>query len=188
QAVHRLRPGDQGDGRGRQDRERPARRERPAERSDQDREDRHPRGEAGRERPRTDRRSMTLTPSLPGAAAKFLTGFVGEGWTAQPLLGDASTRQYFRVRLAGGGTRILAYYPPELRPQLRRFLDAYAAVSPHARVPEVLAYDDACTLQTDVGDRTLFDLLHERHGEALPCYERAIEMLVSFQRAGTLDI
>ena len=96
---------------------------------------------------------MTLGASLPDAAAKFLTGFVGEGWTARPLLGDASTRQYFRVGLAGGGTRILAYYPPELRPQLRRFLDAYAAVSPHARIPEVLAYDEACTLQTDVGDR-----------------------------------
>ena len=131
---------------------------------------------------------MTLSPSLPDAAAKSLTGFVGEGWTAQPLLGDASTRQYFRVRLAGGGTRILAYYAPELRPQLRRFLDAYAAVSPHARVPEVLAYDEACTLQTDVGDRTLFALLHERHEEAFPCYGRAIEMLASFQRAGPVEI
>jgi len=131
---------------------------------------------------------MTTSPSLPDAAAKFLTGFVGEGWTAQPLLGDASTRRYFRVRLADGGTRILAYYAPELREQLRRFIAAYQAVSPHARVPEVLAYDDACTLQTDVGDRTLFDLLHERHEAALPSYERAIEMLASFQRAGTLHI
>ena len=120
--------------------------------------------------------------------AKFLTGFVGEGWTVQPLPGDASTRRYFRVRLPDGGTRILAYYAPELREQLRRFLDAYAALSPHVRVPEVLAHDDACMLQTDVGDRTLFDLLHERDAEALPCYERAIEMLKSFQRAGPLAI
>ena len=118
---------------------------------------------------------MTSGPSLPDDAAKFLTDFVGEGWTAQPLLGDASTRRYFRVRLADGGTRILAYYAPELRPQLRRFLDAYAAVSPHARVPEVLAHDEACALQTDVGDRSLFDLLRERDVEALPCYERAME-------------
>ncbi len=131
---------------------------------------------------------MTSGPSFPDDAAKFLTDFVGEGWTAQPLLGDASTRRYFRVRLADGGTRILAYYAPELRAQLRRFLDAYAAVSPHARLPEVLAHDDTCVLQTDVGDRTLFDLLHERHAEALPCYERAIDMLVSFQRAGPLAI
>jgi N-acetylmuramate 1-kinase len=131
---------------------------------------------------------MTSGPSLPDDAAKFLTDFVGEGWTAQPLLGDASTRRYFRVRLADGGTRILAWYAPELRPQLRRFLDAYAAVSPHARLPEVLAHDDTCVLQTDVGDRTLFALLHERHAEALPCYGRAIDMLASFQRAGPLAI
>jgi aminoglycoside/choline kinase family phosphotransferase len=131
---------------------------------------------------------MTNGPSLPGDAAKFLTDFVGEGWTAQPLLGDASTRQYFRVRVADGGTRILAYYPPELRPQLRRFLDAYAAVSPHSRVPEVLAHDDACVLQTDVGDRTLFDLLRERDVEALPCYGHAIDMLADFQRAGPVAI
>jgi len=131
---------------------------------------------------------MTVGPSLPGDAAKFLTGFVGEGWTVQPLPGDASTRRYFRVRLADGGTRILAYYAPELRPQLRRFLDAYAAVSPHARVPEVLAHDEACALQTDVGDRTLFDLLHERHDDALPCYESAIAMVKDFQRAGPLAI
>jgi N-acetylmuramate 1-kinase len=131
---------------------------------------------------------MTSSPSLPGDAAKFLTGCVGEGWTAQPLLGDASTRRYFRVRLADGGTRIVAYYAPELREQLRRFLAAYDAVSPHARMPEVLAYDEACVLQTDVGDRTLFDLLHQRDAEALPCYERAIAVVKDFQRAGPLAI
>lgn len=131
---------------------------------------------------------MTRSPSLPGAAAQFLNGNVGEGWTAQPLLGDASTRQYFRVQLAGGGTRILAYYAPELREQLRRFIAAYEAVAPHARVPEVLAHDEACTLQTDVGDRTLFDLLHDRHEDAFGCYERAIAMLAEFQRAGPLAI
>jgi hypothetical protein len=131
---------------------------------------------------------MTSSPSLPGDAAKFLSERVGEGWTVQPLLGDASTRRYFRVRLPDGGTRIVAYYAPELREQLRRFLAAYDAVSPHARVPEVLAYDEACVLQTDVGDRTLFDLLHQRDVEALPCYERAIAMVKEFQRAGPLSI
>ncbi|HKS24677.1 MAG TPA: phosphotransferase [Thermoanaerobaculia bacterium] len=131
---------------------------------------------------------MTISPSLPADAAKFLTGRVGEGWTVQPLLGDASTRRYFRVQLPDGGTRMLAYYAPELREQLRRFLAAYDAVSPHARVPEVLAYDDACVLQTDVGDRTLFDLLHQRDTDALSCYARAIEIVKEFQRAGPLAI
>lgn len=131
---------------------------------------------------------MTSSPSLPDDAAQFLADCVGEGWTAQALLGDASTRQYFRVRLAGGGTRMLAFYPPELRPQLRRFLDAYDAVSPHARLPEVLAHGPACVLQSDVGDRTLFDLLHDDPAAAVPWYARAIDILGGFQRAGPLSI
>jgi aminoglycoside/choline kinase family phosphotransferase len=61
-------------------------------------------------------------------------------------------------------------------------------VSPYAPLPEVLAYDDACVLQTDVGDTTLFDLLHQRHDDALPCYEKAIGLLGEFQRAGRLEI
>jgi len=131
---------------------------------------------------------MTSSPSPPEDAAKFLTDCVGEGWAAQPLLGDASTRQYFRVRLPGGGTRMLAFYTPELRPQLRRFLDAYEAVSPHVRVPEVLAHDEACVLQVDVGDRTLFDLLHDDRAEGLRRYGQAMAMLGGFQRAGALSV
>src|SRR5437868_9020049 len=40
---------------------------------------------------------------------------VGEGWTARALEGDASVRRYFRVVLPGGGTRMLAWYPDEVR-------------------------------------------------------------------------
>ena len=49
QPVHGLRPGDEGHGRGRQDRERPDGRARPSERSDLDQQDRHPRRARGRE-------------------------------------------------------------------------------------------------------------------------------------------
>ena len=48
QAVHRLRAGDEGDGCRRQDRERAERCAGPAERSDLDRQDRHPRRQARR--------------------------------------------------------------------------------------------------------------------------------------------
>lgn len=126
--------------------------------------------------------------SLPDDATQFLTGCVGEGWTAQPLLGDASTRQYFRVRLADGSTRILAYYSPELRPQLRRFLEAYRIVSPHARVPRVLCDSDSCVLQEDVGDRTLFDLLHDDRIEGVRLYRQAIDLMNAFRAAGTASV
>jgi aminoglycoside/choline kinase family phosphotransferase len=126
--------------------------------------------------------------SLPDDAAAFLTECVGEGWTARPLQGDASVRRYFRVVLPDGGTRMLAWYPDEVRPQLRRFLDAYHAVVPHGRIPEVVKYSDAAVLQHDVGDRTLYDLLHDDRQEGIRLYRRAVDALVEFQRATAEDI
>lgn len=126
--------------------------------------------------------------SLPDDAAAFLTECVGEGWSVRPLPGDASVRRYFRVLLRDGGTRMLAWYPEDVRSQLRRFLDAYHAVVPHGRVPEVLKYSDAAVLQNDVGDRTLYDLLHDDRREGGRLYRDAVEALVEFQRATADDI
>jgi aminoglycoside/choline kinase family phosphotransferase len=126
--------------------------------------------------------------SLPDDAAAFLTECVGEGWAVRALEGDASVRRYFRVVLPDGGTRMLAWYPEEVRPQLRRFLDAYHAVVPHGRIPEVVKYSDAAVLQRDVGDRTLYDLLHDDPQEGIGLYRAAVEALVEFQRATANDI
>src|SRR5436190_18630356 len=101
---------------------------------------------------------MSTSP-LPDDAAAFLNECVGEGWTARALAGDASARRYFRIAFPDGTTRVLAYYPPEVRPQLQTFLAAYRAVSAHGRVPEVVRYSEGAVLQHDVGDRTLYDLL-----------------------------
>jgi len=131
---------------------------------------------------------MPDAPPLPDDAAAFLTECVGEGWTARALAGDASVRRYFRVTLADGSTRMLAYYPSEVRAQLATFLDAYRAVSPHGRVPEVLRHSEAAVLQRDVGDRTLFDLLHEDREEGVRLYRDAIGALVAFQRASAGSI
>ncbi len=121
--------------------------------------------------------------SLPDDAAAFLTEVVGEGWTVRPLAGDASVRRYFRVVLPDRSTRMLAWYPDEVRPQLRRFLDAYNAVVPYGRIPEIVKYSDAAVLQHDVGDRTLYDLLHDDRQEGVRLYRHAVEDLVEFQRA-----
>jgi aminoglycoside/choline kinase family phosphotransferase len=126
---------------------------------------------------------MTDVAPLPDDAAAFLTECVGEGWTARALAGDASVRRYFRVTLPDRTTRVLAYYPAEVRAQLRTFLDAYHAVAPCGRIPEVLHYSDDAVLQRDVGDRTLFDLLHEDREEGVRLYREAIDALIDFQRA-----
>jgi aminoglycoside/choline kinase family phosphotransferase len=131
---------------------------------------------------------MTTPTPLPEEAAAFLRGRLGEEWTVQPLAGDASVRAYFRIVRPDGTTYMLTYYPPELRAQLQRFLGAYRAVSPHGRLPEVLHHSDETVLQCDVGDRTIFELLHEDREEGLRRYREAIELLVAFQRAGDAAI
>lgn len=120
---------------------------------------------------------------LPDDAAAFLTEIVGEGWTARALFGDASVRRYFRVTLPDGTTRMLAYYPSEVRPQLATFLKAYNAVAACGRIPEVERHSEFAVLQRDVGDRTIFDLLHDDRAEGVRRYREAIDALVAFQNA-----
>jgi N-acetylmuramate 1-kinase len=122
--------------------------------------------------------------SLPTEAARYADEWLGPGWTAQALAGDASIRAYYRIRMPDGSTYILAWYPQEVRNQLTRFMRAYEAVGNHGRVPEVLRHCDVAVLQKDVGDRTLFDVLHENRAEGVRLYEAAIDLLAGFQRAG----
>ena len=129
---------------------------------------------------------MTSHP-VPADAAAFLSEWLGEDWSVQPLAGDASVRAYYRI-IAPGRTYMLAYYPPEVRGQLRRFMDAYRAVSPHGRIPEVVRHSDSAVVQSDVGDRTLYDLLHEDTAEGLRLYRAAVDLLVAFQRTAVRDI
>jgi len=121
--------------------------------------------------------------SLPLEAAAHLTRWLGDDWTAHPLAGDASVRAYYRIALPDGTTYMLAYYPEEVRSQLRRFLAAYEAVAGHGRVPEVLESSELAVLQRDVGDRTLFDVLHEDREQGIALYRDAIDLLVAFQEA-----
>ena len=121
--------------------------------------------------------------SLPPDAASHLTAWLGPDWSARPLAGDASVRAYYRITASDGMSYILAYYPEEVRSQLTRFLGAYEAVAPHGRVPRVLQHSEVSVLQHDVGDRTLFDVLHQDREEGVRLYHEAIELLVKFQKA-----
>jgi N-acetylmuramate 1-kinase len=120
---------------------------------------------------------------LPPEAARYVNEWLGDGWTARPLAGDASVRAYYRITGVDRKSYILAYYPEEVRAQLARFLGAYEAVSPHGRVPAVLQSCDLAVLQHDVGDRTIFAVLHEDREEGLRLYRAAIELLANFQHA-----
>jgi aminoglycoside/choline kinase family phosphotransferase len=130
---------------------------------------------------------MTET-ALPADAAAMLRQWIGEAWTAEALPGDASFRRYFRIELPDGSTRMLAWYPVDVQSQLRRFLDAYASVKPTAYLPTVLHQSEGAALMEDVGDRTLYDVLHEDRAEGVKWYRKAITLLFYFQRAGGTDI
>jgi aminoglycoside/choline kinase family phosphotransferase len=125
--------------------------------------------------------------TVPAEAAAVLREWLGEDWAVEPLAGDASVRAYYRVR-RGGESYMLAYYPAEVREQLRRFVDAYRLVSPHGQVPEVVRSSECAILQRDVGDRTLYDLLHADREEGLRQYRAAIDLLVGFQGAPAREI
>jgi aminoglycoside/choline kinase family phosphotransferase len=121
--------------------------------------------------------------TLPSEAATWLDTWLGPGWTARPLAGDASVRAYYRIETSDGRTHMLAYYPAEVRHQLARFLGAYEALTAHAPLPEISHHADEVVLQHDVGDRTLFDVLHEDRDEGLRLYRAAVDLLVEFQHA-----
>jgi aminoglycoside/choline kinase family phosphotransferase len=131
---------------------------------------------------------MQVGSPLPSEAEAFVTEWLGERWSAQALPGDASVRAYFRIAAPDGKTYMLAYYPPEVRPQLRRFMAAYEAVSPHGSVPGVVRHSDAVVVQLDVGDRTLYDLLHDDRHEGVRLYRAAIDLLAGFQRSPAREI
>ncbi len=113
----------------------------------------------------------------------YIDEWLGPGWSASALAGDASVRAYYRITTTDGRTYMLAWYPEEVRPQLARFLGAYEVVAPHARVPEVLQSCDVAVLQCDVGDRTLFEVLSQNREEGIRLYRSAIDLLAAFQQA-----
>lgn len=126
--------------------------------------------------------TRTSRSELPAELAGFVDSCIGSDWEVEALHGDASVRRYFRV--ASGDRRlILAYYPEAVRESLQRFVAAHRALSSTTRVPAILSHSDSGILQDDVGDRTLFDLLHEDPAAAVSAYREAIDLLIDFQRA-----
>jgi N-acetylmuramate 1-kinase len=121
--------------------------------------------------------------SLPPEAETFVREWLGSGWSAHALHGDASVRQYYRIAGREGKTCVLAYYPEQVREQVGGFIRAYEALAAQGRVPEVLRHCPFAVAQRDVGDVTLYELLESDRPRALRLYRQAIDLLVAFQRA-----
>lgn len=128
-----------------------------------------------------------LAPSdileLTSQTEQHLTDWLGAGWTAQPIVGDASVRAYYRIFTARG-TYILAWYPPQLHEQLTRFVNAWEALRDEAPVPAIIRHSDEAVLQEDAGEVSLFQMLHEDRARGVALYGEAIAILARLQRSG----
>ncbi|MDH3227957.1 MAG: aminoglycoside phosphotransferase, partial [Thermoleophilia bacterium] len=106
-----------------------------------------------------------------------------------PLLGDASTRRFYRIRLADGETRVLMDYGESFSGETddlilgRVFRDAGLPV---ASVREVSG-EAGCLLLEDLGDCTLDAALLAEDDEAsrLGLLERAVLLAVDVAARGT---
>jgi aminoglycoside/choline kinase family phosphotransferase len=109
----------------------------------------------------------------------------------QPLAGDVSPRRYSRAVLAGGGSAILATYPPEIRatcPRFHRTTEILAGAG--VRVPRILASDceEGWMLLEDVGPRTLGEWGRDRPwSELAPWFATAVEIAQRIARLPAAD-
>jgi len=122
---------------------------------------------------------------VPAGAQLWLTQQGAAAIDAEPLTGDLGTRRYFRLRLADGGSSILALYPTgdSACQRFRRSDEILAQAG--IRTPRIRAYDCGADrmLLEDVGPETWL----ESHGsfdwaDARPLYRRAVGMATRIAR------
>ncbi len=129
-----------------------------------------------------------------GAAARV----VGE----EPLAGDASTRRYVRLRLAGADcppTAVVMVLPPDARvsPEVGGtsggerelpFVNVGRYLGTRGLPVPTVYHDDAAgdglVLLEDIGDTTLFAAASASPGKAGALFERAVDLLVELQTLG----
>lgn len=109
----------------------------------------------------------------------FLGHTEWEGAEIAPLVGDASFRRYFRVRLGGKSAMLMHAPPPHEDP--KPFLHVAHWLNDNAmRGPAILAEDAASgwVLTEDFGDTRMKEWIDEHPGEEKDIYAKAIDTLV----------
>jgi hypothetical protein len=121
-------------------------------------------------------RAPRSRPRLPAGAAAWLDARGFAVRSRRPLAGDVGARRYWRLALAGGGSAVLAVYPPAERPACRRFLATGELLAgAGVRVPAVLASDcdRGRAVVEDLGPVTVYDLRRRPWPEVAPYFEAA---------------
>jgi hypothetical protein len=94
----------------------------------------------------------------------------------EPLAGDVGARRYYRLRLAGGATAVLAVVPDDHLDVCRRFRRTTVLLeAAGVRAPAIVAIDceRGWTVVEDLGPETLYDRGGRPWGELAPYYDSA---------------
>ena len=122
----------------------------------------------------------------------FARAHFGDAARLEPLAGDASDRRYFRLRPAGGPSRVLMFLAKPIDPPYEPFERMAEFFALHRfPVPKVLESHprEGVIVLEDLGDESLQDHLRGAAG-ADPAtwrrrYEEAVDLVVRLQRDGT---
>ncbi|MCP2016722.1 MAG: phosphotransferase [Erythrobacter sp.] len=113
----------------------------------------------------------------------FLGDTEWEGAEITPLVGDASFRRYFRLKLGGKSAMLMHAPPPEEDP--KPFLHvAHWLETSGLRAPHILLEDAArgWVLTEDFGDQRMREWIDDNPGDERDIYAKAIDTLVQLHR------
>lgn len=124
------------------------------------------------------------------AYAAHVLGLDPETLRVEKLAGDASARQYFRVRLPGGCHYVVARYPEPFDPATHPYCDVTALfLKAGLPVPQIFHADGrrAMMLLEDLGDVRLQEWLATAHPEQRrAAYREAVALILQIQNATQL--
>ncbi|MBX7483567.1 aminoglycoside phosphotransferase family protein [Qipengyuania qiaonensis] len=120
-----------------------------------------------------------MSDALPSGIHSFLGETEWEGAEIAPLVGDASFRRYFRLRLGDRSAMLMHAPPPHEDP--RPFLHvAHWLDTNGMRAPHILAEDAAVgwVLTEDFGDQRMREWVDRHPGDEREVYARAVDALI----------
>ena len=124
-----------------------------------------------------------MSDALPEGIHNFLGNTEWEGAEISPLVGDASFRRYFRLRM-GGRTAMLMHAPPpheDPKPflQVAHWLEANGMRAPHILAESA---PEGWVLTEDFGDQRMREWIDEHPKDERDIYAKAIETLAQLHR------
>ncbi|MEZ5679762.1 MAG: phosphotransferase [Erythrobacter sp.] len=124
-----------------------------------------------------------MSEALPEGIHQFLGDTEWEGAEIAPLVGDASFRRYFRLRMGGRSAMLMHAPPPHEDPQ--PFLHVAHWLNENGmRAPHILAEDAAqgWVLTEDFGDQRMREWIDDHPRDEEHIYAQAIDALVQLHR------